>query len=195
MCIRYNYNVSSRRRKYLSRLAIASALALGSWAVPASGQTAGIQFFPTGTPGADTVYLAGTGSDRADGLLILEVRANDVTDLYGVSFTLQFPKKLVRFPKSRPTAIVEGPFLSENGAVETILVFKDDKKNIIVGLTRKGEVTGVSGSGVLLTLEFRGLGVAGRKVFRLRQTDAADSQMSIIEGFSWFAGRIEVSTE
>lgn len=163
---------------------------------PASAQEPpvdALQFLPTGDPGLDTIYLAGSGSADPEGILKVEVWANDVSDLYGLSFALQFPRKLLKFPKGRATVFEEGAFLSEQGSVPTVLAVKQVDDEIIVGLTRVGEAPGVSGAGLLLTLEFRALGVAGKKRLRFRRRTAFDSTGAVAEQYSWLAGKVKVT--
>ncbi|MFQ5526182.1 MAG: cohesin domain-containing protein [Thermoanaerobaculia bacterium] len=184
--------MSSRRRNPI--LAALLLLAFGATAArtqePVSG---GIEFKAGGTPGLETIYLRGTGSTDPEGLLRIEIWVNEVTDLYGLGFALQFSQKLLKFPKSRSTVFVEGPFLSGETGQETILLVRQTGKEVIVGLSRKGEVEGVSGSGHLLTLEFRGLGVAGKKLFRLKRRNAFDSSGAAMETVSWQAGKVAVT--
>lgn len=153
----------------------------------------GIEFVSSGTPGLDTIYLRSAGDDNAGGLLRLEVWANEVSDLYGLSFAIQFPRALFRFPKSRARVFVEGPFLSEDGVEDTVLLVRQVGKEIIIGHTRVGETAGVSGSGLLMTLEFRGLRVAGKKPFRLRRTNAFGSSGAVAEGYAWLTGKAIVT--
>ncbi len=154
----------------------------------------GIEFSARGVPGLETIYLEGTGTDDPGGLLRIDVRANEITDLYGVSLALQFPEKLLRFPKSRSSAFVEGPFLSANGAEETILLVRLVENEIIVGLSRKGESAGMSGSGLLVSLEFRGLEVSGKRALRFRRTAAFDAEGQEIENTTWLAGKVVIKT-
>lgn len=153
----------------------------------------GIEFVGLGTPGLDTIFLRGIGSDDAGGLLLVEVWANEVSDLFGVSFALQFPEQQFKFPKGRSTVFVEGPFLSESGAVETVLAVRQNGREIVVGHTRIRDAPGVSGSGLLMTLEFRGLGVAGSKKFRFRRPTAFDSSGAEVEDYRWLSGKAIVT--
>lgn len=178
-------------------LSLIAVLALGIQG-PASAQgeeepIEGIEFVGADTPGLDTIYLRGTGTDDADGLLLIEVWANEVSDLYAVSFALQFPRKLFKFPKSRATVFVEGPFLGADGAEETVLAVRQNGKEIIVGHSRTGQTSGVSGSGLLMTLEFRGLEVAGTKKFRFRRAAAFDPSGEPIDAYSWLSGKATVT--
>ncbi len=179
--------------KGLVPLSAALALAGGGTLQAQETPPAGIEFESSTTPGLDTIYLRSDGADSAGGLLRLEVWANEVTDLYGLGFVLQFPQSLLRFPKSREAVFIEGPFLSEDGAEDTKLLVRQVGKEITVGHSRLGENGGASGSGLLMTLEFRGRGVAGKKLFRLRRRRAFDSAGAIVENYSWLAGKVTVT--
>jgi hypothetical protein len=96
----------------------------------------------------------------------LSVNIHEVTDLYGVGFTIQFA------PYGRTqiaSDVLEGDFLSAGGTVSTgfaysISVFDGTVK---VGITRLGNVPGASGSGTLMT-------------FKLTKTEAGASPIEII---------------
>ena len=165
----------------------------GSAAVAQLPAPPGIDFKAEGIPGFDTIYLKGIGSEDPDGLLRIEVWAEDVTDLYGLSFALRFPKHLLRFPRSREEEFREGTLLSADGTQDTVLLVRQNDNEIIVGLTRMGEAAGVSGSGHLLTLEFRGQGVAGKRLLDLHRTRAFDATGAEIGHVSWLAGKVVVT--
>lgn len=174
-------------------LASMQAQGFGGVAEAQSEALAGIEFVASGTPGLDTIYLRSSGSDDPEGVLRIEVWANEVSDLYAVSFALQFPRKYFKFPKGRSSVYVEGPFLAADGSEQTVLAVRQRGKEIIVGHTRVGEAPGVEGSGHLMTLEFRGLGVAGTKKFRFRRTTAFDSSGAAIDGYQWLSGKAIVT--
>ena len=153
----------------------------------------GIEFVGSGVPGLDTIYLRGIGSDDPEGLLRMEVWANEVSDLYGLSFALQFSDELFKFPKGRETVFVEGPFLAGEAGEETVPVVRQSGDEIIIGHTRIGQVEGVSGSGLLMTLEFRGRGVAGKKLFRFRNAVAFDSSGAVADRYQWLSGKAGVT--
>lgn len=153
----------------------------------------GIEFLSSGVPGLDTIYLRGIGSDDPERLLRMEVWANEVSDLYGLAFALQFSEKLFKFPKGRGTVFVEGPFLAADTGEESVLAVRQSGDEIIIGYTRVGQVEGVSGSGLLMTLEFRGLGVAGKKRFRFRRAAVYDSSGAVAENYSWLSGKATVT--
>jgi hypothetical protein len=112
---------------------------------------------PPPTPGVTVTASSASGpaitlaqSARSTiSLLVLEVRANSVTGLYGVAFDLQYPAALLDY-QGGATA---GPFLAADGATVSTQVLESAPGNLVVGLSRLGNVAGVDGSGVLLELE------------------------------------------
>jgi hypothetical protein len=144
--------------------------------------TPGIVFTAAGAPPANSLYLAsGTGSTATT--LILEVRANQVTDLYGVAFDLAYPSAQLQF--TRATA---GPLLS-NGSVQAVV---SSAGTLIVGGTHLGTTPGASGSGVVMTLEFSAAG-AGTGSFAFSRNSALDSTGKPVAGISWVAGSVTVT--
>lgn len=150
----------------LSRLAVAAAALLAAATIliaPACGgggggggpteppppppPTQGITFTPSSTGGTSTVTLVrvGSGPDR----LSLQVQANSVTDLYGVSFDLRFPTALFSFG-----GFDEGTFLGSGGNDDAYQVAEAPAGNLVVGATRLGPVGGASGSGTIMVLHF-----------------------------------------
>lgn len=178
----------------LAPLALALFLvAFGQSALAQVEPAAGLELVPSGEPGPGSIYLRAEPVADPGGVLRVEVWANEVSDLYGFGFALQFPRDLLKFPKSRATASAEGALLSEGGLEETIFLVRQIEDEISVGLSRKGQVAGVSGSGLLLSLEFRGRGVAGKKSLRLRNRSAHDSTGEEIVDTRWIAGKVHVT--
>jgi hypothetical protein len=113
--------------------------------VPPSGVT----FTPDRTAGGNSVFL-GAGSGGSANVFVLDVEAQTVTDLYGVSFVLNYPDDLLGFRKGTAS---EGPFL--DGSFRTELIVKQRSPGeLTVGISRINEVPGATGSGLLLSLEF-----------------------------------------
>ncbi len=146
---------------------------------PTPGQ-ASVVFTPQGGGSPGISLAVGAGSTATT--LILEVRANQVTDLYGVAFDLSYPSNLLQHVRS-----TQGPMLpggSFQGSVTP--------GNLVIGLSRLGAVPGVNGSGVLMTFEFRATG-AGQGSFAFSRNVAANSGGTAIGGLSWAAGTVRVT--
>ena len=149
----------------------------------------GIFFSAEAAPVTNTIFLDGIDTTDTEAKFVVEVRANEVEDVYGVSFDLQYPTDLLTWRRGNFT---EGSFLNEGGSVETqILVDRRPSGNIVVGITRVGEAAGVSGSGVLLTLEFVNEAVAGTGELTFSDNDAVDAAGDINGDSQWLAGSIE----
>lgn len=148
----------------------------------------GIDFTPDSTAGADSVHLA-AGSSGSANRFVLEVRASQVTDLYGVSFDLEYPNQLLSWVESATSA---GGFLTAGGVNTELLVTEQPAGTLIVGHSRLGEVSGSDGSGVLLTLEFnRAANGSGR--LDLENHDALSSAGDVKTGVTWIGGSVDVS--
>lgn len=109
----------------------------------------GINFTPTSAASSESVYLAEGGQTSAS-KLFLEVRANEVEDLYGVAFDLAYPANLLTYLR-----VTEGGFLGSNTSLEVV---EKGSGLLIVGHTRLGNQSGRDGSGLLMTLEFLPVG-------------------------------------
>jgi Cohesin domain len=142
----------------------------------------GILFTAQGTPGANTLFLA-SGAATTATTLVLELRASQVTDLYGVAFDLTYPNTQLQFVRVTP-----GPLLA-NGAAQAAAA---GTGTLIVGGTRLGNVAGATGSGVVLTLEFSAV-AAGTGSFAYARNSALDSDGDTVSGVAWLAGSVQVN--
>jgi hypothetical protein len=149
---------------------------------PPPPPAAGIVFTAAGAPPANGLYLA-SGAGSTASTLILEVRANQVTDLYGVAFDLTYPATQLQFV--RATA---GPLLN-NGAVQAVA---SSPGTLIVGGTHLGATPGASGSGVVLTLELTAP-AAGSGSFAFARNSALNSTGTPITALTWLAGSVTVT--
>jgi hypothetical protein len=142
----------------------------------------GIVFTAQGVATANSVSL-GSGTGTTANTLILEVRATQVTDLYGVAFDLAYPNAALQFVRATP-----GPLLA-NGSVQAVAATPG---TLVVGGTHLGNVAGANGSGVVLTLEFSAL-AAGSGNFAFSSNTAFDSDGDAIAGVGWVAGSVVVT--
>ena len=157
---------------------------------PPPQPTTGLFFDGDGAPGSGTIHLDAASVTAFGTNFVLRVMANDVTDLYGVSFDLDFPGRRLDFLAG---ASGEGTFLSANGAVETAFeVLRQPAGNLIVGITRLGEVEGVSGTGTLMELAFSIADGAGQGTFRFTDNDAVDSSLDFLDATQWLGASIDV---
>lgn len=144
-----------------------------------------LTFAPSGAGGANSISLTrmGQGATR----LSLEVRATGVTELYGVSFDLEFPSAVLDFVE-----FDEGPFLAGGGAFDTaVQVVESPAGNLVVGATRLGAVGGASGDGVLLVLHFDAV-AAGNGTIAFDGPRAFDRNNPQV-GVQWVGGSVQVT--
>ncbi|MFH1288475.1 MAG: secretin N-terminal domain-containing protein [bacterium] len=85
----------------------------------------------------------------------LDVSVNSSSNLYAAPFYLTYNPKLLQFISAK-----EGSFLGQDGNSTTFLFSNDvNRGRIIIGLTRMGQVKGVSGSGTLISVSFKAVGM------------------------------------
>lgn len=142
-----------------------------------------IVFTPQSAAGANSVFLA-SGAATSASTLFLEVRASQVTDLYGVAFDLTYPSAQLQFVQASP-----GPMLGAAGSVQAAV---GPPGNLIVGGTHLGSVPGANGSGVIMTLQFNAI-AAGQGTFQFSRNSALDSEGALQQGVSWVAGSVQVT--
>jgi hypothetical protein len=145
----------------------------------------GISFVASGAAGAESLSLA-AGPGTSATALELQLRATQVTDLYGVAFDLTYPTALLDW-----TSSTEGSFLGAPGGGQTSLqVVEASPGRLVVGLTRLGGVSGATGSGDLLTLTFSAVG-AGSQPIAFAQNTAYDSAGQA-RPLTWVGGSVSV---
>ncbi|MFL6195427.1 MAG: cohesin domain-containing protein [Thermoanaerobaculia bacterium] len=175
-------------RAFILTLLAAALVACGGGGGGGGGPTEppppqpGVVFTPQSTAGADSLFLA-SGAATTANTLFLEVRANQVVDLYGVAFDLAYPNTQLQF-----TRVTAGPLLG-NGSVQAVA---SSPGSLIVGGTHLGNVPGTTGSGVVMTLEFSVL-AAGSGEFRFSRNSALNSSGQPIAGVAWVAGSVTVT--
>ncbi|MGH9361670.1 MAG: cohesin domain-containing protein, partial [Thermoanaerobaculia bacterium] len=143
-------------------------------------------FTPSGAAAPNSVSL-GAGVGGTSTTLALEVRANQVVDLYGLAFDLQYPAAALRYDGA-----TEGTLLSAGGTTPTSLqVAESPAGTLVVGLSRLGQVGGLSGSGTLLTLRFSAR-AAGTGAFTFVSPTGVDPDGQTLAGLTFAAGSVEV---
>jgi hypothetical protein len=139
------------------------------------------------TPGAGTTGITLTqGAATTTTTLFLEVRANSVTDLYGVAFSLQYPNTALRY-----VSATAGSFLS-GANLQAVEGKGGTAGTVIVGLSKLGMSAGANGSGVLLTLEFQAT-ATGSGAFSFSRNTAINSSAQTLTELSWSAGTVTVT--
>jgi len=143
--------------------------------------TRGIVFTPGSAVTSGISLAAAAAPDNST--LVLEVRANSVTDLYGVAFNLRYPNTVLRYVRA-----TQGTFLT--GA--SLQIAEGAGGALIIGLSKLGTAAGSSGSGVLLTLEFQSV-AAGDGSFSFANNTAINSTAQTLSSLSWSAGTARVT--
>lgn len=149
--------------------------------------SSGVTFTAAGPAGANSIYLA-QGTNTAANRFVLDVKASQVDDLYGVSFNLEFPDARLRWV---PGGSQEGSFLSSSGSTDFI-VEEDSPGVLIVGLSLLGDLAGSSGSGTLLSLEFEPVS-SGSGPMTMTRHDAINSTGDVKTLVEWIGGSVSVS--
>jgi len=187
---------ASARRAPTARLPLLLCLAL---ALPACGGGGGgggnpveptpppqpqpaIAFTPQGGGGTSSIVLA-RGAASTVNTLVLEVRANTVTDLYGLAYDLAYPSGQLQFVRAVP-----GAFLA-NGSVQVVAT---SPGNLVAGGSLLGPIDGVSGSGLLMSLEFTAVAAGGGPITFSRNS-AVDSTGDPLAGITWAGGSVLVT--
>ncbi len=147
-----------------------------------------VTFTAAGSPGASTIHLTKAGGTSAD-VLRIEVRASEFEDLYGLGFDLVYPAALLDY---RGGSQSEGGFLSANGTRTEIFARQTTDGTVIVGLSRFGDVGGVEGSGLLLTLDFSVVS-NGSGSFSFAANNAFDSARRRLDDAVWQGGDLRVN--
>ncbi|HEV7786882.1 MAG TPA: cohesin domain-containing protein, partial [Thermoanaerobaculia bacterium] len=175
----------------LAALAALLALACGGGGgggptapTPTPTPAAGIVFTPQGAPGGNAIFLSAGAATTAT-TLVLEVRANQVTDLYGVAFNLTYPSAQLQFSRATAGSLLGG----DTGSVQAVV---STPGTLVVGGSHLGAVPGANGSGVVLTLEFTAT-AAGQGSFAFALNSAFNSTGQTQAGISWLAGSVQVT--
>ena len=145
----------------------------------------GITFTASGATGGNTVTLA-SGAGTNSNTLVLEVRANQVTGLFGLAFDLSYPSTVLTFTQG-----TEGTVLS-SGAPTSFQVREVSPGNLVVGLTRLGPVAGLDANGVLMTLTFTST-AAGSGSFAFGRNEGIGADGLGLIALAWGGGSVQVT--
>lgn len=153
---------------------------------PPDGGDPEITFTPAnGNPGANTVTLQlnATSGNRLD----LDVQITSVNNVGSMAFDLTYNPSVLSYVQAS-----EGTFFNQDGAPVSVLVDENPAGTLIVGVARLGDVGGVSGSGVALTLTFSGAGNGG-SALGFANNSLLDPDLNPLDGIQWFGGDATVS--
>lgn len=183
------------RRRTLTAF-VAALAAAGAWSVGCGGGGGGgggtqppppaIVFAPASFAGANSVSLNDDGSGGAT-TLTLQVVVQQIADLYGVAFDLDYPATALRFLDA-----AQGSVLAAGGAPVSLQAAETIKGHLVVGISRLGNVSGLtSATGIVLTLRFEAT-TAGSGAFSFSRAAAYDSLGTPIAAVRWVAGTVTV---
>jgi hypothetical protein len=138
--------------------------------------------FAAASPGPGIVLAQGAATTASS--LVVEVRAAQVSGLYGLAFDLDYPSAALRFQSAGA-----GLFLGSGGQV-SMQVVESATGHLVVGITRLGTLPGVAGNGVVLQLVFAPVAAgSGPFVFSRNTAYGSDGlQLSV----PWAAGTATV---
>lgn len=167
---------------------LASILACGGGGGGGGGPTQPpaqqITFTPASGGGGTRLSLAqGTASTAST--LILELRAQQAGNLYGVAFDLTYPNAVLRYDRA-----TEGTFLSA-GSGTSFQVVETSPGRLVVGVSRLGASGGVGGNGLVLSLELSAI-AAGTGTFAFQENLTYGPDGLGQNGVAWDGGTVQV---
>jgi len=149
---------------------------------------------PTPTPGAGITFTAAStgpgivlaqGSGTSSSSLTVDVRAAQVTGLYGIAFDLDYPSAIVHFQSA-----TAGAFLGSSGQI-SLQIFESAPGHLVVGVTRLGDVRGADGSGIVVSLVFAPV-ANGSGPFTFSRNTAYQSEGTPVT-LQWAGGTVTVA--
>jgi hypothetical protein len=170
----------------LSGLTLACGGGGGGGGPTAPPPPAPIVLTPAGGSATNSVSIA-QGPGTAGSTLEVEIRANSVTDLYGVAFDLEYPANLLR-----PAGAATTGFLNQDGTQVSFVSGLERDGVMVVGFTRLGPVAGVTGSGFLARIRFTAI-ATGSGTLRFTRTSAFNSRGTAITDFTWSGATVQVN--
>ncbi len=145
---------------------------------------ASLTFTPGAPGGQQSLSLVRTNVGATE--LILELQANSVDDLYGISTDITFPSALIRYDSADEEA-----WLGGDGESTSFLVTESSAGNLVIGLTRLGAASGRDGTGGLVTLHFTAIG-SGSGSIQFANNEFFDASGSTVPGVTWSGGSVQV---
>ena len=127
-----------------------------------------------------------TGTGGTSSILVLELRANSVTGVYGIACDLTYPSNLLTLTRAE-----EGAFLSGGGAPTSLQVAEPMPGVLVLGLSRLGAIGGADGSGTLIRLTFTAR-AAGDGAFSFQRNRVIGSDGLGLPGIGWAGGTVRV---
>lgn len=140
--------------------------------------------FSGSTPGSNSVYLAQNNIIGDD--LTIDIKVNNLSSgIYGAAFNVDFDSSKIMYE-----SYTNGSFLEQgdNSATYQVALQSNNSGRLVLGISRQGNVSGVMGSGTLITLKFR---VAGSSSLSFSDNELRDSSNQVIST-TWYGGEVTV---
>jgi hypothetical protein len=161
-------------------------VAAGAGGSGPTSPSATISFLGT-TPGSDAIHMSQNSSLSSGDILAIDIKANDISsNVYGAAFDVKFDSSKITYD-----SYVSGSFLESGGNTVNYQVGlqSGNSGKLVVGISRQGPVSGISGSGTLVTLKFK---VTGISVVVFSNNVLKDSSNQTISGINWYGGMVAV---
>ena len=144
----------------------------------------------SGTPPPNSISMQPASSSGPSFTVNIDV--TEVTDLYGVSYTLVWSPGILQYTGASDQA----SHLAEGGVTTSFQVALENgvQGRLVVGHTRVGQVSGVSGSGTLHSLSFRGV-AGGNTRLDFSGLRLADSTGAVIQSITQSGGSATVTEQ
>lgn len=154
---------------------------------PTENPTAVIFFTADGAATARSFSLR-RGNGTSGTRLQLELVATDVTNVHSLDFVLSLPTNVARLEGQR-----QGSFLTQGGVNAILIAFPLPApfNGVLISDIRPPGTSGVSGSGVVMTLELEAVANGSGRI-DLELPEATDPQDRPITGLSWIGGTATV---
>lgn len=134
-----------------------------------------ITFGAVSSHSATLKILPGTVTITSNQPFTMDITIEDVVDLYGIGLDIIFDTTTLKI-----VDVIEGDFLNHNGTKTSFQKHIDDQQGrVIIGITRLGSITGVSGSGTVATIILKPKS-SGMSILKLQSVSLKDSQIDII---------------
>ncbi len=144
----------------------------------------GITYTSSANPApANSIVMETRSSDPQQ--ITLALKANAVTDLYGVALDIRFNTSIVSFD-----SFSVRDFLGSEGTSMSTQVVENPDGTLVIGQSKFGAVSGAAGTGDMLVLTFRAI-TAGSSALTIANQGAYDPSGSITST-SFFGGTLTV---
>ena len=175
------------RRKGLCKLILVLGLALMTTACDKKPvDPTAIILFSGSTPGNNSVYMSRNSSLSSGNTLSVDIKVNNVSNVYGAAFDVDFDSSKMTYDSYSAGSLLEsgGNAVSYQAGLQS-----GNSGKLIAGISRQAGASGVSGSGILITLKFK---VTGNSAISFSNNSLKDSTNQSISGVTWSGGTVTV---